>query len=124
MSDVKLPTMITIKSKSKPDADQVVVNGSVDKRPESSSVKFQKDVPTMDHLMRNGSSKDDYRNNKATGSYYKSNRVLMKNRSYSGEHGFNSRKYSDEITKKRDESFDSRSLYYNYRTGKFFKFIY
>lgn len=120
MSDVNLSTMITIKSKSKPDTDKEAVNGSIDKRPESDSVKLQKDVqPTIDHSAKNGTfNKDDYRNNRTTGSYYKSNRVLVKNRSYNGEHGFMSRKYYDDIPKKRDESFDSRSMYYNsYRSG-------
>lgn len=120
MSDVKLPTMITIKSKGKPDADKVAFNGSIDKRLESSSVKLQKDVTAVDHPMKNGNyNKDDFRNNKTTGPYYRNNRVLMKNRSYSSEHGFTSRKYSDEIPKKRDETFDSRSMYYSsYRSGK------
>lgn len=121
MSDVKPPpAMITIKSKVKPDTEKVAVNGSIDKRPEeSSSYKLPKDGPSIDHSTKNGSfSKDDYRN-KSTGSYYKGNRVLMKNRSYSGEHGFTSRKYFDDPSKKRDDSFDSRSLYYhNYRNGK------
>lgn len=120
MSDVKLPTMITIKSKGKPDTDKVAINGSIDKKPESSSIKLHKDVPTIDHSTKNGNyNKDDCRN-KITGSYYKNNRVLMKNRSYSGEHGFTSRKYFDDIPKKRDDLFDSRSMYYsNYRNGKF-----
>uniref|UniRef100_A0A2S2R2K0 non-specific serine/threonine protein kinase n=1 Tax=Sipha flava TaxID=143950 RepID=A0A2S2R2K0_9HEMI len=114
MSDVKLPpAMITIKSKVKPDTDKVAVNGSVDKRPvESNSNKVLKDVASIDHSAKNGNFyKDDYRN-KTTGSYYKGNRVLMKNRSYSGEHGFTSRKYYDDTSKKRDDSFDSRSMYY------------
>lgn len=122
MSDVKLPpAMITIKSKVKPDTDKVAVNGSVDKRlVESSSNKLSKDVATIDHSTKNGNfNKDDYRNNKTTGLYYKGNRVLMKNRSYSGEHGFTSRKYYDDASKKRDDSFDSRSMYYHsYRNGK------
>lgn len=120
MSDVKFPTMITIKSKGKPDADKVAFNGSAEKRLESSSVKLQKDVSAVDHPMKSGNyNKDDYRYNKITGSYYRNNRVLMKNRSYSGEYGCTSRKYSDEITKKRDETFDSRSTYYSsYRSGK------
>jgi len=119
MSDVKLPTMITIKSKSKPDADKVAVNGSIDKRLESSSNKLENDVAPVDHYTKNGTfNKDDYRN-KTTGSYYRSNRVLVKNRSYSGDQGFTSRKYCDDIPKRRDESFDSRSMYYsNYRNGK------
>lgn len=119
MSDVKLPTMITIKSKSKPDADKVAVNGSIDKRLESSSNKLDNDVASVDHYTKNGTfNKDDYRN-KTTGSYYRSNRVLVKNRSYSGDQGFTSRKYCDDIPKRRDESFDSRSMYYsNYRNGK------
>jgi hypothetical protein len=120
MSDVKLPpAMITIKSKVKPDTDKVAVNGSVDKRPvESNSNKVLKDVASIDHSAKNGNFyKDDYRN-KTTGSYYKGNRVLMKNRSYSGEHGFTSRKYYDDTSKKRDDSFDSRSMYYqSYRNG-------
>lgn len=115
--------MITIKSKgSKPDADKVLcINGTIgEKRFESGTIKLQKDpAAAVDHSTRNGSfNKDDYRNNKTTGSYYRSNRVLLKNRSYSGEYGFNSRKYSDDVPKKRDESFDSRSMYYyNYRNG-------
>jgi len=118
MSDVKLPTMITIKSKGKPDVDKVAVNGSIDKRLESSS-KLESDVASVDHCTKNGSfNRDDYRN-KTTGSYYRSNRVLMKNRSYSGDQGFTSRKYCDDIPKRRDESFDSRSMYYSsYRNGK------
>lgn len=118
MSDVKVPTMITIKSKGKPDPDKVTtINGSIDK--ESSSNKLHKDVAAVDHSMKNGSfNKDDYRN-RATGSYYKSNRVLMKNRSYSGEHGFTPRKYYDDYPKKRDDSYDSRPLYYSsYRHGE------
>lgn len=120
MSDVKPPAMITIKSKSKPDTDKVAINGTVDKRPEPSGfVKIHKDV-TTDHSTKNGSSnKDDYRNHKTTGPYYKSNRVLMKNRSYSGEHGYTTRKYYDDVSKKRDETFDSRPIHYsNYRGGK------
>lgn len=120
MSDVNQPTMITIKSKSKPDTDKVAVNGSTaDKRLESAPVKLHKDVqPTADHSAKNGAfGKDDYRNSRTTGSFYRSNRVLVKNRSYNGEHG--SRKYYDDVPKKRDESFDSRSMYYNsYRSGK------
>lgn len=122
MSDVKPSTMIAIKSKGKPDADKVAVNGVVDKRSESStSAKVQKDIASaMDYSSKNGSFyKDDYRNNRTTGSYYKGNRVLLKNRSYSGEHGFTSRKYNEDVPKKRDDSFDSRSMYYsNYRGGK------
>ncbi|CAI6351779.1 unnamed protein product [Macrosiphum euphorbiae] len=120
MSDVKLPTMITIKSKSKSDADKVAVNGSIDKRLESSSNKLDNDVASVDHYTKNGTfNKDDYRN-KTTGSYYRSNRVLVKNRSYSGDQGFTSRKYCDDIPKRRDESFDSRSMYYsNYRNESF-----
>jgi len=120
MSDIKLPIIITIKSKSKPDADKMSVNGSIEKRCESSTIKLHKDAATIDHSTRNGSYyKDDYRNNRTTGSYYKSNRLLIKNRSYSGEHGFNPRKYSDDIPKRRDESFDSRPMYYySYRSGK------
>lgn len=120
MSDVQLPTMITIKSKSKSETDKVSVNGSVDKRLESGSIKLHKDVTIVDHPVRNGSlNKDDYRNNRSTGSYYRSNRVLMKNRSYNGEHGYNSRKYCDDTPRKREESFDSRSMNYsNYRYGK------
>jgi len=119
MSDVELPTMITIKSKGKSDTDKVAVNGSIDKRLESSSNKLENDVAPVDHYTKNGNfNKDDYRN-KTAGSYYRSNRVLVKNRSYSGEQGFTSRKYSDDIPKRRDESFDSRSMYYsNYRNGK------
>lgn len=123
MSDVKLPSMITIKSKSKSDTDKVSVNGSVDKRLESSSIKLHKDVATIDHPVRNGSSnKDDYRNSRTTGSYFKSNRdsrILTKNRSYNGEHGYTSRKYYDDVPRKREDSFDSRSTYYSsYRNGK------
>lgn len=121
MGDVKLPTMITIKSKGKSDTDKVAVNGSIDKRPESTSIKLRKDIPTVDHFTKNGSyNKDDYRS-KTTGSYYKNNnRVLMKNRSYNGDQGFTSRKYFDDFPKKRDDLFDSRSMYYsNYRNGKF-----
>lgn len=123
MSDVKLPTMITIKSKGKPDLDKVTANGSIDKRPESNAVKLENDVASVDHSTKNGTyNKDDYRN-KTTGSYYRSSRVLMKNRSYSNEHGFTSRKYYDDIPKRRDESFDSRSMYYSsYRNGKQLKF--
>jgi len=120
MSDVNLPTMITIKSKSKPDTDKVAVNGSIDKRQESTSVKLDNDVATMDHSTKNGTfNKDDYRN-KTTGSYYRSNRVLMKNRSYNGDQGFTSRKYCDDIPKRREESsFDSRFTYHSsYRNGK------
>ena len=44
----------------------------------------------------------------------------MKNRSYNGDQGFTSRKYFDDVPKKRDDAFDSRSMYYsNYRNGKF-----
>lgn len=114
--------MIAIKSKGKPDADKVAVNGVVDKRPESStSSKVQKEMAAaMDYSSKNGSFyKDDYRNNRTTGSYYKGNRVLLKNRSYSGEHGFTSRKHNEDVPKKRDDSFDSRSMYHsNYRGGK------
>lgn len=112
--------MITIKSKAKPDPEKVTtINGSIDKRLESSSNKLQKDVAAVDHSMKNGSfNKDDYRY-KTSGSYYKSNRVLMKNRSYSGEHGFTPRKYYDDYPKKRDDSYDSRPTYYsNYRHGE------
>lgn len=113
--------MITIKSKVKQDTDKVAVNGTIDKRPvESSSNKWPKDGASVDHSTKNGSfSKDDYRSNKSTGSYYKGNRVLMKNRSYSSEHGYTPRKYFDDTSKKRDDSYDSRSMYYhNYRNGK------
>lgn len=126
MSDVKFPTtttMLTIKSKGKSDTDKLsAVNGSIDKRPEPSAIKSQlKDVASaVDHSTKNGSNKDDYRNNKTAGSYYRSNRVLLKNRSYSGEHSFGSRKYNDDVPKKREESFDSRSTYYSsYRNGQY-----
>lgn len=112
--------MITIKSKGKSDTDKVAVNGSIDKRPESSSIRLHKDINTVDHYTKNGNyNRDDYRS-KNTGSYYKNNKVLMKNRSYNGDQGFTSRKYFDDVPKKRDDAFDSRSMYYsNYRNGKF-----
>lgn len=114
--------MITIKSKGKTDADKVAVNGSVDKRPESGSIKLPKDVAASENSFKNGGyNRDDYRNIKSTGSYYKSNRFLMKNRSYSNEYGYTSRKYSDDGSKKRDDFSESRSVYYSsYRNGEFF----
>lgn len=109
--------MITIKSKGKPDMDKVPVNGTIDKRPESSTIKLQKDVAIVDHSTKNGGYIRD--RNKSTGSYYKGYRVLTKNRPYNNEHTYTSRKYYDDGPKKRDDSFDSRSLYYsNNRNGE------
>jgi len=98
------------------------VNGSIEKRFESGMIKLQKDAAAIDHSTRNGSfNKDDYHNNRTTGPYFRSNKVLMKNRSYNSEYGFSSRKYSDDVPKRRDDSFDSRSMYYyNYRNGEYF----
>ncbi|XP_050421824.1 serine/threonine-protein kinase SMG1 [Adelges cooleyi] len=116
--------MITIKSKGKTDVDKVSVNGINDKRPDPGPNKLlQKDMVMSDRATykNGGFGKDDSRNNKTTtGTYYRGNRFLMKNRSYVTDHGLTSRRYSDDCPKKRDELFESnKSVYYsNYRSNE------